>query len=811
METPETPDAGRGAAVADQLAHEHAARLAAIVESSDDAISAKSLDGTIVSWNAAAVRLYGYSAEEVVGRHISLLVPPQNSGEVELILERIRDGKTVDHHETVRMTRDGRRIEVSLTISPIRDANGVIVGASTIARDVSERKRADEIMRQQAAALREQADLLDLTHDSIIVRDLDDVITLWNTGAEATYGWTRHEAVGRRSHELLRTEFGVPLAEITATVLERGRWEGELVHHTRSGMAIVVSSRWSLRRGHDSLPDAFLEINNDITARKEAEQAMAAATAAAEAASMAKSEFLANMSHEIRTPMNGVLGMCGLLLDTDLDDEQREYAETVRSSAEALLAVINDILDFSKVEAGRIDLELLDFDLRATVEDVAELLAEQACAKGLELSTLVEPDVPLAVRGDPGRLRQVLLNLLSNAVKFTGQGEVVVRVTSVDRSDDGVTLRFSVRDTGIGISPEAQEGLFRSFTQADLSTTRRYGGTGLGLAISKQLVALMGGEIGLESEPGRGSTFWFTARLGLAGDDFLPAKPPNGSLAGLRVLVVDDNATNRTILEHNLRSYRMRPDSAEGGPKALEMLRGAADGDDPYAVAVLDFHMPDMDGIELARIIKSDSLLSGLPLVLLTSKSERDDVRLAKEVGIELFLTKPVRVAALYEGLAAAMGTTTSATVHRRPAPNRVAAGDTSKGRVLVAEDNVVNQKVASRMLEYLGYRVDVAANGVEAVQALSQLPYDIVLMDCQMPEMDGYEATAEIRRLEGSTRHTPIIAMTAGAMAEDEERARAAGMDDYVSKPVSREDLAAVVNRWSGPSSRGERDERRE
>ncbi|MDP9404519.1 MAG: response regulator [Actinomycetota bacterium] len=775
---------------------EAAARLAAIVESSHDAIVAKALDGTILTWNAGAERLYGYSADEAVGRHISLVVPPENHDEVEAILQRIRNGELVDHYETVRVAKDGRRLHVSLTASPVKDAAGVIVGASVIARDVSESKQAESLLRRQAAALKEQADLLDLTHDGVIVRDLEGTIAFWNSGAEATYGWRKDEAVGQLSHDLLQTEFPLPLADLTAAVVETGRWEGELVHHTRDGRCVVVSSRWSLRLAEDGRPDAVLEINNDITARKEAEEAMAAAKAAAEAASLAKSEFLANMSHEIRTPMNGVLGMCGLLLDTDLDEEQREYAEAVRTSAEALLAVINDILDFSKVEAGKIELEILDFDVRSTVEEAAELLAEQATGKGLELSILVEPEVPRAVRGDPGRLRQVLLNLMSNAVKFTAQGEVVVRVRVVDEGDDEVTLRFSVCDTGIGIAAEVQAGLFRSFAQADASTTRRYGGTGLGLAISKQLVELMGGEIGVDSAVGRGSTFWFTARFPRAADAEFRV-PANGSLVGLRVLVVDDNATNRTILEHNLRSFRTRPDTVEGGSRALEMLRTAARSGDPYAIAVLDFHMPEMDGIELARAIRDDPLLAGLRLVLLTSKGERGDARVAREAGIHAFLTKPVRVSALCETLAATMGSGASPTTRQPSAPPPPTRTDAPRWRILVVEDNVVNQKVATRMLESLGHRADVAANGIEAVQALSELPYDAVLMDCQMPEMDGYQATAEIRRIEGPQRHTPIIAMTAGAMMGDEERARSAGMDDYVSKPVTRDELAAALNRW--------------
>ena len=519
---------------------------------------------------------------------------------------------------------------------------------------------------------------------------------------------------------------------------------------------------------------------------------------AAEEASRAKSEFLATMSHEIRTPMNGVLGMAELLLSTELSERQRRFSETIQRSGDSLLVIINDILDFSKIEAGRLELDQDDFNLRDMVDDTAELMAERAHSKGLELNPVMPLDLPVAVKGDAARLRQVLVNLIGNAIKFTEQGEVIVRLKLLALSEQELRMRFEVTDTGIGISAEQQQKIFESFAQADNSTTRRYGGTGLGLAISFQLVALMGGEIGVESELGKGSTFWFSVPL--ARSVIVAERKPErmrNDLRGVRLLIVDDNATNREILHNQAIAWDMPHDAVESGPEALDKLRLAANRNEPYDIVILDWHMPEMDGIDLAGRIQVDPAIPALHQVMLSSAAFDEEAARAVEQGIDRYLNKPVKQSALYECLKAVMADHEPTTGEAAGAVERAVFA----GRVLVAEDNRTNQMVARDMLEMLGCEVEIVVNGREAVEAVFSEDYDLVLMDYHMPEMDGWEASSAIRSTEkaesGGSRHVPIVALTADVQKGIQQKCMQQGMDGYLSKPFDKSQLTQLLENW--------------
>ncbi len=705
-------------------------------------------------------------------------------------------GQAVLNREEYYLDAQGGQRWMLTSKLPLRDEQGRIIGLVGIGRDITERRRAEEKLRLLSRAVEQSP-------ASIIITDPQGCIEYVNPKFSEVSGYTLEEVQGK-TPRILKSDRTAPevYVRLWQTITSGRVWQGEFCNRRKNGSLFWEAASISAVTDATGLVTHFVGVKEDITEMKRAEEELRRAKEAAEAASRAKSEFLANMSHEIRTPMNGVIGMTGLLLDTELADEQREYAETIRHSGETLLALLNDVLDFSKIEAGRMDLEILDFDLRAVVEDTAEILALRAQQKGLELICFIDPPVPALLQGDPGRLRQILTNLAGNAIKFTATGEVSIRVSLEADSPDQTTLRFDVDDTGIGIASDQLGRLFTPFTQVETSTTRRFGGTGLGLSISKRLVEMMGGSIGVESCEGRGSKFWFKAVFGRPSVPAQLAWKPAAGIAGKRALVVDDNATNRRLLTVLLKAWGCDFEEAAAGHDALEKLHAARTAGKPFDLALLDMHMPEMDGEELGRRIKADPALADLPLVLLTSLSERGHSERLRQIGFAGCLTKPLKQAQLYQCIALVLA-------HEQVLPEErpkhfvtgqiLPATSQRKCRILLAEDNVTNQKVALRILEKLGYRADAVANGREVIRALETIPYSLVLMDCQMPEMDGYEATRVIRDAASRVRShdIPVIAMTAYAMQGDREKCLAAGMNDYIAKPVQPGELAETLARW--------------
>lgn len=639
--------------------------------------------------------------------------------------------------------------------------------------------------------------------DAIIMIDKNGRIVLSNRRVEALFGFAPDELFGQPIEilvpERLRARHHEHCVRLAATTPSGPMAAGfDLAGRRRDGTEFPVEI--ALSHMETSEGRFVIASVRDITERHTIQQELRAAKEAAEASARVKSEFLATMSHEIRTPINGVIGMTDLLLDTALTPEQREFGEMIRYSGDRLLDVVNDILDFSKIEARKVSLEAIDFNLRTTVEGVVLLLAERAYAKELELVYLIHANVPILLRGDPGRLRQVLINLVGNAIKFTERGEVVVTVKLTDGAEcDGtedVDIRCEVADTGIGLTAEQRTRIFRPFVQADSSTTRKYGGTGLGLIICKELVGLMRGEIGVESVPGEGSLFWFTACMARQPNSPQIQPPVEAALRGRRCLIVDEKAINRKVLAHQLGARGILHESVEDGVRALDRLRTAAAGGMPFDLAILDLHMSVMGGLELARRIKEDSAICSVRLVVLASLGRRGDAKIAQEAGIAAYLTKPIRHAQLTACLSAVMEQVSPPI----PIITRHSVAESQAGlcgRVLIVDDNPMNQKIAARMAVKLGCSVDIAATGREALEAVARTKYDAVLMDCQMPDIDGFDAATEIRKREGGESHVPIIAMTANTASDDRTSCLAAGMDDCLCKPFEAKAFAEMLARW--------------
>ena len=713
---------------------------------------------------------------------------------------RSRDDMGVLTRAFNRMVSELRSHE-NLLETRVRDRTEELVLANRdLGLEVEQRKRVESALRVANRTLRE---LIQASPVAIVAYDLEGLVQSWNPAAERLFGWNSNEVTG------------LPLPFVPADKLDEfhGRIErvlrGEdltrecVCRVKKDGSAVELSIASATLRDTQGATVGLISVINDVTERQRAEEELRKAKAAAEEASRIKSEFLANMSHEIRTPMNGVIGMTDLVLETDLTEQQRDYLEMVKASAEGLLTVINDILDFSKIEAGRLELDPNEFQIRQTMEETAAIMSLPACRKGLELVIEVCPEVPEILIGDQLRLRQVLLNLLGNAIKFTDTGEIMLRVETEKITAEAARLHFWVKDTGIGIPADRQEQIFKAFTQADNSTTRKFGGTGLGLTITARLVELMGGRIWVQSEPGHGSVFHFTVTFPvITAEPSLPTLEP-GNFADRRILVVDDNSTNCRVLEGILQNWGMRPTVAVSGAEALAMLQQAQQSGTPFSLVLTDVNMPDMNGFELAERIRQNSALAGAIILMLPSMSEPGHVARCRTLDVKACLAKPVRRSDLLRAIQAALDAPVplnlpTPQLQPRPGPD---AG--AKLRILVAEDNAVNQVLVQRLLERQGHSVVVVSNGLEALAILEKQSFDVALMDLQMPEMGGIEAVQALRRKElSSGKHLPIIALTAHAMKQDEQRCLAAGMDGYISKPIEKKALFALLARVAESSS---------
>jgi two-component system, sensor histidine kinase and response regulator len=746
-------------------------------------------DGAVHYANAAALRLFGASsASQLLGKPVA--------------------SRT---HERNIVRLDGTTIEVEVTEWTFEDAGG----PSTLMMftDLTAQRRAEEAVRESEERFWRLFDDAPIAYHEI---DAQGIIRRVNRAECELLGFAREDLIGRPAWDVVVSgQRDVSRARVKAKLTGMEKLVVfERIYERRDGTQLLLEVHENLILDDHGKAVGIRTALLNITDKKQAEDQMKAFSAELQAKNQEldralkvahegaelKSQFLANMSHEIRTPMNGVIGMTGLLLDTDLTGEQRDYAETVRRSGEALLSVINDILDFSKIEAGKLQIESYPFDLHLVIEDVLEMLAPKAEDQNLNLVVEYPGNVPRHFIGGAGRIRQVLTNLVANAIKFTPEGNVVITVACETGAGQHARARISVADSGVGIAEDKLGALFEKFSQVDGSATRRYGGTGLGLAISKQLVELMGGTIGVESTPGKGSTFWFTVPLVLDAEPLLMPGPVH-ELEGLRALIVDDNEVNRRVLHEQIANWGMRDTCLAGGENVVAALYEARRSGDPYQFVLLDYQMPGMDGATLAAAIKADPEIQDVLLIMLTSVGDRSEVRHMEGASVDASLVKPVRQSQLLKTLSVSWSKKSGREVPGKPADQgqrtkfqgRFAG---SHVRPLLAEDNVVNQKVALRMLERLGLRADVAGNGREAVEMFKLVPYDVIFMDCQMPELDGYGASRAIRRLEGGERHVNIVAMTAEAMTGAREHCLAAGMDDYIAKPVKVEDLAEALQR---------------
>jgi len=739
-------------------------RTQRIINQAPDAIVSMDISGKILDWNPQAEKVFGWTHAEVQGKPLDEIVIPleHRLAHIQGLARFVStgEGRVLNNRIEVNgLHRNGSEFPIELTITPIPYEGSYLFCA--FVRDITEQKKINLALQTSEERFRK---IFSHSNDAIFVVDtMEDKILELNSKAAAMLGYTKEELLSQpassiHAHELEALQgFLQPVQEDGqgwTDKLSCATWQGTHVPAEISASMMEIEGQRCMIALVRDIPERRKTMALLKQAAEELEnknQELEVARDQALEVARLKSNFLATMSHEIRTPMNGVIGMTGVLLETNLDPTQRRFADTVRSSGEVLLTVINDILDFSKIESGKLEFEIIDFDLRIVLEESLELLAEKAMAKKLELVGLVFADVPTAVQGDPGRLRQVLMNLIGNALKFTETGDVTVQVWRLDETDHDTVLRFQVADTGIGIPIEARGRLFQSFSQADNSTTRKYGGTGLGLAISKQLVEQMGGEIGVESHSGQGSLFWFTVRLSKQTPATQKDDIPRAPLQGLRVCCIDDHPMNRFLMMQYCTDWGMEGEVAATPGEGLELIQAAKADGKPFDLAIVDLEMPEMDGMALAKAIKANPAIADMKLVLVASFGRRGDVALGRDAGFSGYFTKPMRKEQIHACLELVMGQSEAklSSDHLITRYTLREKDGQRSCRILVVDDHIINQQLAVLMLEQLGHRVDVVENGLEAVEAVFWKTYDLLFMDCQMPEMDGYEATQEIRKRE--------------------------------------------------------------